>query len=50
MIVEKRVGYNPKETTEIIIKMFKSPLEVDLTVIGALRRAFVLRHDTTALT
>jgi len=30
--------------------MFESPLEVDLTIIGSLRRAFVLRRDTAALT
>jgi len=30
--------------------MFKGPLEVDLTVIGSLRRAFVLHCDTAALT
>jgi len=44
------VGYNPKEIAEIIIIVFKNPLEVDLTVIGSLRRAFVLRCNTTALT
>jgi len=30
--------------------MFKSPLEVDLTVIGFLRRVFVSRRDTAVLT
>jgi len=44
------MGYNPKETAEIIIIVFKNPLEIDLTVIGSLRRAFVSRRDTTALT
>jgi len=44
------VEYNPKETTEIIIIVFKDPLELDLTVIGSLRHVFVSRCDTTALT
>jgi len=44
------VGYNPKEIAEIIIIVFKNPLEVDLTVIGSLRYAFILHRDTTALT
>jgi len=44
------VGYNPKETAEIIIIVFKNPLKIDLTVIGSLRCAFILRRDTTALT
>jgi len=30
--------------------IFKNPLEVDLTVIGSLRRMFVSRRDTSALT
>jgi len=50
LIVGGVVGYNPKETAEIIIIVFKNPLEVDLTVIGSLRRTFVSCHDTTALT
>jgi len=50
LIVGELVGYNPKETAEIIIIVFKNPLEVDLTVIGSLRHVFVSRHDTTALT
>jgi len=45
----KRVEYNPKETERVVITI-ESPLEVDLTVIGSLRRAFVSRRDTTALT
>jgi len=44
------VGYNPKETAEIIMIVFKNLLELDLTVIGSLRCAFVSHHDTTALT
>jgi len=30
-------------------KVFKNPLEVDLTVIGSLKHAFISHHDTTAL-
>jgi len=48
-IMGKRVEYNPKETERVVITI-ESPLEVDLTVIGSLRRAFVSRRDTTALT
>jgi len=33
-----------------VIITIESPLEVDLTVIGSLRRAFVSHHDTTVLT
>jgi len=44
------VGYNPKETAEIIIIVFKNPLEVDLTIIESLRCTFVLHRNTTALT
>jgi len=44
------MGYNPKETADIIIIVFKNPLKVDFTVIGSLRRAFISHHDTTALT
>jgi len=42
--------YNPKETAEIIIIVFKNPLKVDLTIIESLRCVFVSRRDTTALT
>jgi len=42
-------GYNLKETERVIITI-ENPLEVGLTVIGSLRRAFVSRRDTTALT
>jgi len=31
-------------------KVFMNPLEVNLTVIGSLRRVFISCHDTTALT
>jgi len=44
------VGYNPKETAEIIVIVFKNPLEVGLTIIGSLKHMFVSRCDTTALT
>jgi len=31
-------------------KVLMNPLKVDLTIIGSLRYAFVLHHNTTALT
>ena len=39
-----------QKTKENDNKMFMNLLEVDLTIIGSLKHAFILHHDTTALT
>ena len=43
-------GVQSKRTGRNNSKVLKNPLEVDLTGIGSLRRAFVSSRDTTALT
>ena len=43
-------GVQLKRPKEMIIKYFINPLKVDLTIIGSLRRTFISRCDTTALT
>jgi len=40
------MGYSSKDDD----KVFKNPLEADLTIIGSLRHMFISHCDTTALT